>query len=286
MQSEPDKQVVRAMNSVGPESNEPAVEVIGLTRRFESLTVVDHLQFSTAKGAIFGLLGPNGAGKSTLIKMLTTLLPVTEGTARVAGFDIVRQPREVRRRIGYVPQMLSADGELTGYENLLISAKLYGIPRAERTERIGQALEFMALTEARDRLVAHYSGGMVRRLEIAQATMHRPAVLFLDEPTVGLDPIAKRSFWERIRDLRRGYNTTIFMTTHDMEEAEILCEVVTLMNHGKIVASGSPIQLRATLGPEASLDEVFVHYAGTSIAEAGGNLADVARTRLTARRLG
>jgi ABC-2 type transport system ATP-binding protein len=286
VQSEPDKKVVCAAYSSGSEAFEPAVAVIGLTRRFESLIAVDHLHFSTAKGVIFGLLGPNGAGKSTLIKMLTTLLPVSEGTAQVAGFDIVRQPREVRRRIGYVPQMLSADGELTGYENLLISAKLYGIPRTERGKRIGQALEFMDLTEARDRMVNHYSGGMVRRLEIAQATMHRPAVLFLDEPTVGLDPVAKHSFWERIRDLRHEYGTTIFMTTHDMEEAEMLCEVVTLMHHGKLAASGSPNELRATLGPEASLDDVFVHYTGAPIAEMGGNLTDVARTRLTARRLG
>jgi ABC-2 type transport system ATP-binding protein len=286
LQSEPEKQVVCTVNSLGPEAREPAVAVIGLTRRFESLIAVDHLQFSAAKGVIYGLLGPNGAGKSTLIKMLTTLLPVSEGTARVAGFDIVRQPREVRRRIGYVPQMVSADGELTGYENLLISAKLYGIPRAERKKRIGQALEFMDLTDARDRLVTHYSGGMVRRLEIAQATMHRPAVLFLDEPTVGLDPVAKHSFWERIRDLRREYGTTIFMTTHDMEEAQVLCEVVTFMHHGKLAASGSPDELRATLGSEASLDDVFIHYTGAPIAEVGGNLADVARTRLTARRLG
>lgn len=286
MQSGPEKQVVGTANLMDPKGREPAVAVIGLTRRFESLTAVDHVHFSVAKGVIFGLLGPNGAGKSTLIKMLITLLPVSEGTARVAGFDIVRQPREVRRRIGYVPQMLSADGELTGYENLLISAKLYGIPRSERKKRIGQALEFMDLTEARNRLVTHYSGGMVRRLEIAQAMMHRPAVLFLDEPTVGLDPVAKHSFWERIRDLRREYGTTIFMTTHDMEEAQILCEVVTVMHHGKLAASGSPDELRATLGPEASLDDVFIHYTGAPIAEVGVNLADVARTRLTARRLG
>src|SRR5580704_1392721 len=171
-----------------PDRMAHAIVTIQLTRRYDSLVAVDHLSFSTAGGSIFGLLGPNGAGKSTLIKMLTTLLPPTSGTALIAGFDIVRQPRDVRRSIGYVSQMLSADGDLTGYENLLISAKLYGIPRTERAQRIAQAFEFMDLTAAARKIVRHYSGGMIRRLEIAQSMLHRPAVLFLDEPTVGLDP--------------------------------------------------------------------------------------------------
>ncbi|HXQ26067.1 MAG TPA: ATP-binding cassette domain-containing protein [Candidatus Acidoferrales bacterium] len=261
-----------------------SVQTIELTRSFEDLVAVDHLSFSTASGSIFGLLGPNGAGKSTLIKMLTTLLRPSGGTALVAGFDVVRQPREVRRRIGYVSQMLSADGDLTGYENLLISAKLYGISRAERTMRIAQALEFMELTEAAGKIVRHYSGGMIRRLEIAQSMLHRPAVLFLDEPTVGLDPMAKQAVWQRIQALRGEFDTTIFMTTHDMEEADELCDVVAFMHSGRLFAQGSPAELKTRLGPEASLGDVFIHYAGSSIAEEG-DWTNVARTRSTARRL-
>ena len=261
-----------------------AVQTLDLTRKFEELVAVDHLSFSTASGSIFGLLGPNGAGKSTLIKILTTLLPPSAGTARVAGFDVVRQPREVRRRIGYVSQMLSADGDLTGYENLLISAKLYGIRRPERTQRIAQALEFMELTQAAGKVVRHYSGGMIRRLEIAQSMLHRPAILFLDEPTVGLDPVAKQAVWHRIQALRGEFDTTIFMTTHDMEEADQLCDVVAFMHSGRLLAQGPPSDLKTRLGPDASLGDVFIHYAGGSIAEEG-EWTNVARTRSTARRL-
>ena len=199
---------------------------------------MDHLEFSAAAGSIFGLLGPNGAGKSTLIKMLTTLLPPTSGTALVAGFDIVKRPADVRRNIGYVSQMLSADGDLTGYENLLISAKLYGIHGKERERRIGEAFEFMDLSEAAEKRVKHYSGGMIRRLEIAQSMLHRPDVLFLDEPTIGLDPVAKRSVWERIRELRQQFGTTILMTTHDMEEADGLCDMVAILHQGHIAIAG------------------------------------------------
>ena len=255
-----------------------------LTRSFDELVAVNDLTFSVSAGTIFGLLGPNGAGKSTLIKMLITLLPPSSGTARVAGFDICLQPREVRRRIGYVSQMLSADGELTGYENLLISAKLYGLSRLERDERIGRALEFMQLEEARHKLVKHYSGGMIRRLEIAQSMLHRPQVLFLDEPTVGLDPAARRSVWQRILDLKQELRTSVLMTTHDMEEADHLCDSVAFMHQGRLLTMGSPGDLKAALGTGASLDDVFIHYAGTSIAE-GGTLRDVAQTRRTARRL-
>lgn len=262
-----------------------AVETRSLTRRFESLVAVNHLTFSFARGSIFGLLGPNGAGKSTLIKMLTTLLPPSEGTALVAGFDIVREPREVRRRIGYVSQMLSADGDLTGYENLLISAKLYGIPRSQRADRIAEALDFMDLTNASGKLVKHYSGGMIRRLEIAQSMLHRPSVLFLDEPTVGLDPFAKQAVWKHIRELRREFNATILMTTHDMQEADQLCETVAFMHQGTLATIGSPADLKAALGPEATLGDVFIHFTGAAISE-GGDLRDVARTRRTSQRLG
>lgn len=269
---------------LGTTARPPAIEVRDLTRRFETVVAVDHLSFSTAAGSIFGLLGPNGAGKSTLIKMLTTLLPPTSGTAQVAGFDIVRQPELVRGSIGYVSQMLSADGDLTGYENLLIASKLYRIPGRERHARIQQALDFMDLAGAAGRVVKHYSGGMIRRLEIAQSMLHRPAVLFLDEPTVGLDPVAKRSVWDRIRDLREHFGTAILMTTHDMEEADELCDLVAFLHKGRIAGIGSPDSLKAALAPDATLNDVFIQYTGASIVEQG-DLRDVARTRSKARRL-
>jgi ABC-2 type transport system ATP-binding protein len=181
--------------------------------------------------------------------------------------------------------MLSADGDLTGYENLLISAKLYGIPRSERADRIAHGLEFMDLSHVAGKLVKHYSGGMIRRLEIAQSMLHRPRVLFLDEPTVGLDPIAKKAVWQNIRDLRAEFGTTILMTTHDMQEADELCETVAFMHQGSLAAIGSPADFKAALGPAASLGDVFIHYTGASIAEEG-DFRNVARTRSTSRRLG
>jgi ABC-2 type transport system ATP-binding protein len=262
-----------------------SVETRLLTRRYGSLTAVDHLNFSCPHGVIFGLLGPNGAGKSTLIKMLTTLLPPTEGTALVAGFDIVREPRSVRRKIGYVSQMLSADGDLTGRENLTISAKLYGVPRSERASRITHALEFLDLAQAADKYVKQYSGGMIRRLEIAQSMLHKPSILFLDEPTVGLDPIAKQSVWQNVRDLREELGTTILMTTHDMQEADELCETVVFMHAGKLAAVGSPADLKAALGSDVSLGDVFIHYTGAVISD-GGDFRDAARVRSTSKRLG
>ncbi|HUA20241.1 MAG TPA: ATP-binding cassette domain-containing protein [Bryobacteraceae bacterium] len=261
-----------------------AIQALDLTRRYDALVAVDQLCFRSPAGCIFGLLGPNGAGKSTLIKMLTTLLPPSSGTAFVAGFDIVRTPAEVRKRIGYVSQMLSADGDLTGYENLLVSAKLYGIRGPERATRIRNALEFMELSEAAGRRVKQYSGGMIRRLEIAQSMLHRPAVLFLDEPTVGLDPVAKRSVWQRITELRERFGTTVLLTTHDMEEADELCDTVAVLHRGRIVALDAPALLKARIGAEATLNDVFIAYTGASMAEEG-NIRDVARTRRTARRL-
>jgi ABC-2 type transport system ATP-binding protein len=263
----------------------PAVELRGLTRRFDALVAVDQLDLSIAPGELFGLLGPNGAGKSTTIKMLTTLLAPTSGTALVAGFDVVRHPQEVRRSIGYVPQLLSADGGLTARENLTLSAKLYGVPRAERTARIESALSFMELERVADALVKTYSGGMIRRLEIAQAMLHRPGVLFLDEPTVGLDPVGRRAVRERLRELRGQLGTTVLLTTHDMEEADELCERIAIMHGGKRVVLGAPAELKAALGPEASLDDVFIHHTGSTLEE-GGGFRDVRRQRRTAHRLG
>ncbi len=262
-----------------------AIETEALTRVFGDLLAVDHLDCRVPYGQIFGLLGPNGAGKSTTIKMLTTLLDPTSGSAKVAGFDIVAAPAQVRRSIGYVPQMLSADGGLTGEENLLLSAKLYAIPRSERKPRIADALEFMGLTESGRRLVKTYSGGMIRRLELAQAMLHRPTVLFLDEPTIGLDPVARHTVWDRLRDLRQNYGMTILITTHDMDEADELCDELALLHRGQVAAMGKPAELKARLGPEATLDDVFAHFSGGSIQE-GGSYRDIRQTRSTASRLG
>ncbi len=262
------------------------IQTNALTRRFDTLTAVDALTISVEAGEVFGLLGPNGAGKTTVIKMLTTLLPPSSGSASVAGFDVVRQAVDVRRMIGYVPQLLSADGELTGYENLLIFARLYDVPRAERESRIREALAFMNLLDAADKLVRTYSGGMIRRLEIAQSLLHRPRVLFLDEPTLGLDPLARETVWEHIIQLRTNFGTTIFLTTHYMQEADSLCHRVAIMHRGRVAALGSPAQLKASINkPGATLDDVFEYYAG-DILEAGGAYRETARTRLTGRRLG
>ncbi|MNS10146.1 Daunorubicin/doxorubicin resistance ATP-binding protein DrrA [compost metagenome] len=264
---------------------EGAVEIVDLTRSFGDVMAVDHVSLHVPARTIFGLLGPNGAGKSTLIRMLITLLPTTSGTARVAGFDIVDQPVQVRKRIGYVPQLLSADGALTGYENLDLFAKLYGIPRACRRERILEALHLMGLSDVTDRVASHYSGGMIRRLEIAQSMLHRPAVLFLDEPTVGLDPVARRAVWERLRQLREQFGTTIVMSTHDMEEADLLCERIALMARGRVVVQGPPSQLKANVGPEATMEEAFVHYSGQAL-EAAEEFGNVRQTRRSTNRLG
>ncbi|MGE3705426.1 MAG: ATP-binding cassette domain-containing protein [Vicinamibacterales bacterium] len=258
----------------------------GLTRRFGELVAVDHMSLRVAGGSTFGLLGSNGAGKTTAIKMLTTLLPPTSGTATVAGFDIIHEPSQVRRAIGYVPQMISADGNLTGYENLLIFAKLYDIPRREREGRIQESLRLMDLEEAGGRMVHDYSGGMIRRLEIAQSMLHRPRVLFLDEPTIGLDPIARATVWEHLRRLRQGFGTTIVITTHAMDEVDALCDRIAILVRGRVVVDGAPDELKARLDvPDATLEDVFVHFAGTPV-DTGGTYRDVSRTRRTARRVG
>ena len=243
------------------------------------------MTISVEPGEIFGLVGPNGAGKTTVIKMLTTLLPPTSGNASVAGFDIAHHASQVRRVIGYVPQLLSADGALTGYENLLIFAKLYGIPRNERERRIRDSLEFMGLSAVSNKLVHDYSGGMIRRLEIAEAMLHRPRVLFLDEPTVGLDPVARKAVWEHVQRLRTDYGTTIFLTTHYMDEADELCSRVAIMHLGKITAIGTPTQLKASVGENATLDDVFEYYSGYEI-DSGGSYREASRTRRVARRVG
>jgi ABC-2 type transport system ATP-binding protein len=265
------------------------LEIQALTKRFGDFTAVDALTLAVESGEAFGLLGPNGAGKTTAIRMLTTLLPPTSGTVRVAGFDLRREAPAVRRVIGYVPQALSVDGSLTAYENLLIFAKLYDIPRAERAGRIAGALALVGLSDASSRLVREFSGGMVRRLEIAQSTLHRPPLLFLDEPTVGLDPLARTAVWEHVQRLRGELGTTVFLTTHSMEEADALCSRLAILHRGTLAAVGTPVELKASLGrpagTEVTLDDVFLHYAGDSLAE-GGGFREISRERRTARRLG
>ena len=263
-----------------------ALETFSLTRRFGSLIAVDSLTLSIGSGETFGLLGPNGAGKTTTIKMLTTLLPPTSGSASVAGFDLRRQPGEVRRVIGYVPQLLSADGTLTGRENLEILGLLHDIPRRDLRRRVDEALEFMGLQDFGGRLVREYSGGMIRRLEVAQSMLHRPRVLFLDEPTTGLDPVARRTVWQLIRRLRKDFGITILLTTHLMEEADRLCHRVAIMNRGAVAAIGTPAGLKKSLRkPNATLDDVFIRYTGNPL-ESGGTYHEISRTRRVARRLG
>ncbi len=272
--------------STSPPSS-PAVAIRELTRKFGDFTAVDRATADIAVGEMLGIIGPNGAGKSTLIKMLTTLLPPTSGTALVAGHDIVRAPAEVRRHIGYVPQLLSADGSLTGYENMLLSARLYGIPRAEQEARITSALARMGLAASAHHLVGRYSGGMIRRLEIAQSLLHRPAVLFLDEPTVGLDPAAREAVWEHVLDLRDAFKTTMIVTSHMMEEIDQFCDRIALIDRGRIAVIDTSAALKAKVGPDATLDDVFIALVGaTTEKEAERGYGEIRRTRRAAREHG
>jgi ABC-2 type transport system ATP-binding protein len=261
-----------------------AIETHQLCLQFDRITAVDHIDLRVSAGLIYGLLGSNGAGKTTTIKMLTTLLRPSAGTATVAGSDVVKSPVAVRRHLGYVPQMLSADGALTGRENLLLSARLYDIPSRECAQRIDEGLEMMGLEDSADRLVKFYSGGMIRRLELAQATLHRPAVLFLDEPTIGLDPVARHAVWEHLLDLRKRFGITVLLTTHDMEEADHLCDQLAILHKGRIAVSGKPADLKAQVSEHATLDDVFIHFSGGS--DQAGRLTDVSETRHVAQRLG
>ncbi|MEI8125018.1 MAG: ATP-binding cassette domain-containing protein [Parachlamydiaceae bacterium] len=252
------------------ENSSAAVDVCNLTHWYNATPAVDDISFKIVPGTTFGLIGPNGAGKSTTIKMLTTLLPVTSGTASVNGHSVTKEPSAVRQSIGYVPQLVSTDGDLTAYENLLFSAKLYGLPKKERENRIHEVLNFMDLGTVANQLTNTFSGGLIRRLEVAQALIHQPRVLFLDEPTVGLDPAARKALWNYIEDLKKRLGMTILMTTHDMDEADTLCDVVALMNLGRIVVMDTPRNLKAALGPEATLNDVFILHTGNSLNESGG----------------
>jgi ABC-2 type transport system ATP-binding protein len=264
-----------------------AIELQDVTYRFGEHIAVDGLDLGIENGECFGLLGPNGAGKTTTIRIINTLLPLQHGAVTVFGLDVRRQAMAVRRAIGYVPQHLSVESALTGRENVTWFARLFDVPRAQRRQRVDEVLAMVELSDVADRLAATYSGGMVRRLELAQALVNRPALLVLDEPTVGLDPVARDSVWRRVADMQQAYGMTVLLTTHYMEEADALCDRVALMHRGRLRAVGSPDDLKAELGPQATLEDVFRRHTGDSLdnAERGG-LRSVRNTRRTAGRMG
>jgi ABC-2 type transport system ATP-binding protein len=243
----------------------PAVLCRHLTQRFGSVVAVDDLTLEIAQGEAFGLLGPNGAGKTTILRILNTLIPVQEGSVEIFGLDVMRSQMDVRYNMGYVPQQLSIEGALTGRQNVTWFARLFDVARKERKERVSETLDAMGLSDVADRVASTYSGGMVRRLELAQALVSHPALLVLDEPTLGLDPIARDSVWQRVANMRQQYGMTVLLTTHYMEEADGLCDRVGLMHQGCLQAVGSPDELKRRLGPTATLEDVFRHYAGTGL---------------------
>jgi ABC-2 type transport system ATP-binding protein len=236
-------------------AEQPAIEVAHIVKRYGDFEAVKDVSFSVADGEIFGLLGPNGAGKSTLIRMMTTLVPITTGKAFVAGFDVEQEPDAVRRKIGVIPQALTSDPDLTLEENLSIYAKLYSVPKAEREKNIEQVLEAVDLTKWRGAQTKTLSGGMRRRLEIARGLVHNPHIFFLDEPTTGLDPVSRIAVWEMLDNLRKTRKLTMLITTHYMEEADKLCDRIAIVDHGKLVALGTPIELKHNV-PGANVVEV------------------------------
>jgi ABC-2 type transport system ATP-binding protein len=233
------------------------IEVEDLTKCFGDFCAVDHLRFNVAHGEVFGLLGPNGAGKSTLIRMLTTLVPPTSGTARVGGFDIIRSANNVRQTIGVIPQAMTSDLDLSAEENMSIFAKLYGIPREQRRRAIRELLAAVDLEQWGDKPVKMFSGGMRRRLEIARGLVHQPKIFFLDEPTTGLDPVSRVSVWEMLSRLKRERDLTILVTTHYMDEADKLCDRIAIVDHGKLVALDSPLKLKASVPGKNILEVSF-----------------------------
>jgi ABC-2 type transport system ATP-binding protein len=265
-----------------------AIDVRGLRYRFGETVAVDGAELTVHSGEIFGLLGPNGAGKTTMIRAITALLPVPYGVISVFGHDVARARMAVRRMIGYVPQQLSAEGALTGSENVALFARLFDVPRSVRKTQVTEALSMMGLSDAKDRLAKTYSGGMIRRLELAQALVSAPRLLVLDEPTIGLDPVARAGVWDRIADIRDRTGMTVLVTTHYMEEAQHSCDRVALMHRGRIRAVGAPGALTAELGqPGANLEDVFRAHTGDTVAtDSEGEMRSVRASRRTARRLG
>ena len=238
------------MNTV----NHNAIEVTKLKKQFGDFVAVNEVSFTVHTGEIFGLLGPNGAGKTTLIRMMTTLTPPTSGTAKVGGHDVVTDADGVRHAIGVSPQALTSDPELTARENMMIHAKLYGLTRTQREQLIPQLLESVGLTEFTDKLVGSFSGGMRRRLEIARGLVHSPKIMFLDEPTTGLDPVSRTAVWEMITKLKESAGLTILLTTHYMDEADKLCDRIAIVDHGLLVALDTPTKLKDSV-PTADIVE-------------------------------
>jgi ABC-2 type transport system ATP-binding protein len=233
----------------------PAIAVENIVKRYGDFEAVKGVSFSVADGEIFGLLGPNGAGKSTLIRMMTTLIPVTTGRALVAGHDVSKEPNAVRNMIGVIPQALTSDQDLTVEENLSIYAKLYSVPRAQREKNIAAVLEAVDLTKWRGAQTKTLSGGMRRRLEIARGLVHDPRIFFLDEPTTGLDPVSRIAVWEMLNNLKKNRHLTMLLTTHYMEEADRLCDRIAIVDHGKLVALGTPVELKQSV-PGSNVVEV------------------------------
>ena len=267
----------------------PALLCESLSHRYGEHLALDHVDLRVERGEIFGLLGPNGAGKTTTIRIANTLVPVQEGRIEVLGFDVGRSKMAVRRRIGYVPQQLSIEAALTGRQNVTWFARLFDVPKRRRAEQVAEALELMGLNDSADRLAGTYSGGMVRRLELAQALVNRPELLLLDEPTVGLDPVARDGVWQRVADLREETGMSVILTTHYMEEADLLCDRVALLHLGRVVAVGTPEDLKLALGRGATLEDVFRHHTGDEIdgqGESRPTLRSIRTTRRTARRVG
>jgi ABC-2 type transport system ATP-binding protein len=234
-----------------------AIEVDHLVKKFGDLVAVNDVNFYVEDGEIFGLLGPNGAGKTTLIRMMTTLTSPTSGTARIAGHDIRSDPDGVRNVLGVIPQAFTSDPELTAAENMLIHAKLYGVPKNQREQLITKLLESVDLLKFKNALVRTFSGGMRRRLEIARGLVHSPRILFLDEPTTGLDPVSRSNVWEMIRSLRDNSKLTILLTTHYMDEADKLCERIAIVDHGKLVALDTPTQLKDSIPGTDTVEAEF-----------------------------
>ena len=223
------------------------IKVENLSKRFGSTTAINNVSIEVEEGSIFGFLGPNGAGKSTTINILCTLLSPTSGRATIAGYDCVKDSSMVRKAIGIVFQDPTLDKELTAYENIMLHAYLYNVKRSEMKSRINDALSFVGLYERRDDVVKKFSGGMKRRLEVARGLVHRPRILFLDEPTLGLDPQSRANLWDFITELPKKHNVTVFMTTHYMDEAEV-CDKISIIDSGSIIATGTPDELKKTIG--------------------------------------
>ncbi|HEX5142570.1 MAG TPA: ATP-binding cassette domain-containing protein [Mycobacterium sp.] len=264
-----------------------AIDCRDLTHRYGKFIAVDDLTLQVRRGETLGLLGPNGAGKTTAVRVLTTLTPVQQGQVLIFGMDTKTQTMDIRYNIGYVPQQLSIESALTGRQNVQWFARLYDVPRKHRDERVDAALAAMNLLDVADNLAGTYSGGMVRRLELAQALVNRPSLLILDEPTVGLDPIARDGVWNQVQQMQNEFGMTVLLTTHYMEEADALCDRVALLHHGKLQTVGAPDELKATVGPDASLEDVFRQYAGSDLTDdtPRQGLREIRSSRRAARRV-